>query len=373
MPFKPSVSKITDILHVWVRLSKAPASVQFKIRGLLDEVGSPMSLLGPELDKSSLRSRIEPELFQFLVDRLPRIPIGEDVNIITRLKVGVVGWGDTRYPLFLRNIHQPPLVMYVRGELAQEDACGVALVGTRHATTYGKMVARKLARGLAGEGVTVVSGLARGIDTAAHEGALEAGGRTIAVLGSGVDIIYPGENRSLAESIEREGCGAVVSELPIGSKPLPGNFPRRNRIISGLSKGVVVVEAPLKSGALITARFALEQGREVFAVPGSINSPYSRGVHMLIRDGAKLVENVEDILEELSLPRVSARGHTETAANLTLSEQSVLGVLSEETMHIDAIGYSCGLPPAETADALMRLQLRGKVRELPGKLFCREV
>jgi DNA processing protein len=372
MLFEPDVDNRASSLRTWILLSRAPTAVQKKIRGLLEEV--PLSSLGSRaVGVSSLASSIAPEVLRFLEHRPPGISIDADARKIARLKVEVIGWTDARYPPSLTCIHEPPLVLYVRGELIEEDSCGVALVGTRYATAYGKSVARKLARELAYRGITVISGLARGVDLAAHEGALEAGGRTVAVLGSGVDVVYPKENSSLVEAIQREGCGAVVSELPMGSKPLSGNFPRRNRIISGLSKGVVVVEAPERSGALITARLALEQGREVFAVPGPVTSPYSRGVHMLLRDGAKLVEDVNDILEELELPDFSQNSSAEHTVELTLGEEAVLKVLSQDARHIDVIGQACGLSPAETAEALMRLQLRGKVRELPGKLFHREV
>jgi len=245
-------------------------------------------------------------------------------------------------------------------------------VGTRRATVYGKLTARRLARDLAREGVTVVSGMARGIDTEAHRGALEAGGRTIAILGCGVDIVYPPENRGLMEEIIKKG--AVISEFSLGEEPEAPHFPQRNRIISGLSKGVLVVEAPLKSGALITANFALDQGRDVFAVPGNINSPNSHGTNQLIKEGAKLVESMEDVLEELNFSELAQlKKEKIKAENLSLSseEKKIFNLLKEEPSHIDLLVKLSRFPASKVGELLMRLQIKSLVRELPGKLFCK--
>ena len=217
----------------------------------------------------------------------------------------------------------------------------------------------------------MISGMARGIDTAAHEGALEEGGRTIAVLGCGVDVVYPPENDSLMREIIEKG--AVISEFPLGEKPLAQNFPRRNRIISGLSRGVLVVEAPSKSGALTTADFALEQGREVFAVPGSITNPYCRGSNKLIKEGAKMVEDVSDILEELGFYSIKKEKISSIDPQISFEEKIILNLLSSEPIHIDELIEKTQLSVPKVADILIRLQMKGMIRELPGKLFVKEV
>src|SRR5262249_49060748 len=221
-----------------------------------------------------------------------------ELNKIARVGVRLVTRSDPEYPVHLTHLHDPPPFLYVRGSFVSEDLIAIAIVGSRFASSYGKGVARDLARGLAEKGVTIVSGLARGIDAEAHRAALAAGGRTIAVLGSGLDIIYPSEHRTLA--VEIPPSGALISEFSLGSKPDAVHFPYRNRVISGLTLGTVVVEATENSGSLITARCALEQNREVFAVPGNVTAHRSRGPHRLIKEGAKLVENIEDVLNEIA-------------------------------------------------------------------------
>ncbi len=241
---------------------------------------------------------------------------------------------------------------------------------TRQATPYGRPVAERLARELAERGVTVVSGMARGIDTAAHWGALRGEGRTLAVLGCGIDVLYPPENRTLREAIPKRG--ALLTEFPAGSAPIPGNFPQRNRIISGLALGVVIVEATADSGSLITAAAALEQGREVFAVPGNVTSPRSQGANRLIKQGAKLVERVEDILEELA-PQLGgipqARRRAQDAVPLTESESRLCALLTAEPRQIDWIVTESRLLPQEVSALLLQLELKGAVRQLPGKWY----
>jgi DNA processing protein len=281
----------------------------------------------------------------------------------------VIVWGDPDYPLRLREIPSAPPVIYLRGALTPEDGTAVALVGARHATAYGEGMAEELAGALARRGLTIVSGLARGIDAAAHRGAIRAGGRTIAVLGSGLDQVYPPEHADLARQVA--AAGALCSEFPIGTAPLRPHFPRRNRIISGLSLGVVVVEAGPKSGALITADHALEQGREVFAVPGRVHAQYSEGCHRLIKAGAKLVESWEDVLGEL-LPQVIPRRRRATRAappDLSGDEARVYDVVARGPVHIDAIIVQTGLGGGRTASVLVGLEMRGVVRKLPGMLF----
>lgn len=286
----------------------------------------------------------------------------------------------------LREIHAPPDPLYVKGALLEEDAAAVAIVGTRAATPYGLDTARRLAEELAASGITVVSGLAEGIDRAAHEGALKAGGRTIAVMGHGLSMVYPAHHRELADRIAQSGC--LLSEFPMDEPPEPWHFPRRNRIISGLSLGVVVVEAPFKSGALITARFAAEQGREVFAVPGLVSSRQSEGTHALLKDGAKLVGRVEDILEELAphlnavVVRASAGLSASAQAGSARTVSDPNGLTGEESqvfravpagsgMGLEAIARATALQPAQLLSVLTELELKGLVRQQVGQGFTR--
>lgn len=279
---------------------------------------------------------------------------------------------DAEYPAPLRRIPQPPPVLYIRGRWEERDCRAVAIVGSRNATPYGREVADRLAFDLVMRGLTIVSGLARGIDAAAHRGALRAGGRTIAVLGSGADIVYPAEHRKLAEAIAERG--ALLSEFPLGTGPLKGNFPRRNRLISGLSIGVVVVEAAVNSGALITANHALEQGREVFAVPGRARGQFSQGCHRLIKAGAKLTEGWEDVLEEFGgrvLVPQEAIPVVPPLPPLEGEEEQVLPLVGEEPLHIDAIIARSRLPAPAVAAALLSLEMKGWVKQLSGKTFVR--
>jgi len=297
--------------------------------------------------------------------------------------------GDARYPENLREITTPPEQLYVRGSFAAEDALAVAIVGSRAATSYGLAVAERLAADLAARGVTVVSGLARGIDSAAHRGALRVGGRTIAVLGSGVDVIYPPENRRLASEIASHG--AVVSQFEPGTRPLAGHFPARNRVIAGLALAVVVVEAAEKSGSLITAGLAGEMGREVMAVPGLLTSAQSVGAHRLIQDGAALIQGWEDVVSQLPLrwrDRIKSTSTEATASTLAKavamrtataqagtrdphhSEQSqLLGLIGEEPTDIDGIIERSGMTPGRASALLVTLEVEGRIRQLEGKRF----
>jgi len=297
--------------------------------------------------------------------------------------------GDARYPENLREITAPPEQLYVRGSFAAEDALAVAIVGSRAATSYGLAVAERLAADLAARGVTVVSGLARGIDSAAHRGALRVGGRTIAVLGSGVDVIYPPENRRLASEIASHG--AVVSQFEPGTRPLAGHFPARNRVIAGLALAVVVVEAAEKSGSLITAGLAGEMGREVMAVPGLLTSAQSVGAHRLIQDGAALIQGWEDVVSQLPLrwrDRIKSTSTEATASTLAKavamrtataqagtrdphhSEQSqLLGLIGEEPTDIDGIIERSGMTPGRASALLVTLEVEGRIRQLEGKRF----
>jgi len=282
---------------------------------------------------------------------------------------------DEAYPRLLREIHDPPPVLYVSGSLSRRDELAVAVVGTRRRSDYGQRVTERITGDLARRGFTIVSGLALGIDSDAHEAALEAGGRTVAVTACGLDVDYPQQNRELRGRITQSG--AVVTELSLGTEPLRERFPARNRIIAGLSLGVVVVEAPTESGALITARLAAEEGREVFAVPGSIFSPVSRGCHALIRDGVTLVEVAEDVVEGLGIlleatpEREPAPERERKLAELPGDQRQVLGALSHEPLSVDAVIARLELTAAQVTGALMLLEVKGLVRRLPGSAYVR--
>jgi DNA processing protein len=288
--------------------------------------------------------------------------------------VRIVPFIDPCYPARLRAIADPPPLLYIKGEISAVDEKAVAIVGSRSASDYGRKVARNICRGLASLGFTVVSGMARGIDGTAHESALDGGGRTIAVLGSGVDRIYPPEHEGLSERIARRG--AVISELPLGARPVAFNFPARNRLISGLCLGVVVVEATEKSGSLITAAHALEQNREIFAVPGEVGSSRSRGAHRLIRQGAKLVENADDIIEEiapqLARPEGASRRQRVLPQNCSDDTRKIFGLLQERILQIDEVIETSGLSSAQVSQILLELELQGFLRQLPGKRYAAE-
>ena len=301
-----------------------------------------------------------------------RDSISPDGEMEKLLKAGVqaLTWNDASYPPRLKEIHDPPPVLYVRGEILPEDERSVAVVGTRKATAYGREAAGTLARDLAGSGVTIVSGLARGIDSIAHRAALEGEGRTIAVFGCGLDVIYPPEHRRLASDILERGV--LVSEWPLGTRPKSTHFPLRNRIISGMTLGTLVVEAPMGSGALWTVRHALEQNREVFCVPGSIFSPVSKGTNALIQDGAKLVMSHTDILEELNLTVVSHQIEMREMLHPADDNESVvLDHLSHDPVHIDEIRRRSGLPIAVVSSTLSMMELKGMIRQVGGMNYTR--
>lgn len=277
---------------------------------------------------------------------------------------------DDDYPEALKSIDDRPMILYVRGSLKKEDAVAIGIVGSRKATSYGKWACEKISGDLAGLGVTIVSGMASGIDTYAHRAALDSEGRTIAVLGCGVDVVYPQKNKTLYEEISSNG--AVISEFPLGTQPLPYHFPMRNRIISGLSLGIAVIEAQEKSGSLITASYAASQGKDVFAVPGNINSLYSSGTNLLIKDGAKPLLTTEDIIEEIPVLRSNSRkmfikGHEKIP--LSETEKKVLGVLQEGPLHSDIIALRTGLDISTVLGTLMILEMKETIKELSSRTF----
>ena len=326
---------------------------------------------------SDLRSvpGIGPKIAQAILRAEKEIDVAAELALCREHGIAVVAESDARYPRSLREIHDPPGVLFLHGELLPRDNVAVAIVGSRHATQYGLAQAERLAGSLARAGVTVVSGLARGVDAAAHRGALAADGRTVAVLGSGVLNIYPPEHKTLAEEVRRQG--AVLSEAAPRAAPIAGVFPQRNRIISGMCCGVIVVEAGEHSGALITARHAMEQGRDVFAVPGRVDNRMARGPHRLIRDGAKLIETAEDVLEELGPLPAAATGpagqvlHRPAELLLNEPEKLVLAAVTSDGLLIDQVIGACGLPAPQVLATLSVLEMRRLIRRLGGSRVMR--
>ncbi len=297
----------------------------------------------------------------------------DQLRRIEKLKVRYLTIWDEEYPALLKRIPDPPVVLFYRGTIRPEHGQAIAVVGTRTPSNYGKVVTSEIVRQLVSHGFTIVSGMARGVDAIAHHTAIQAGGETLAVLGNGVDRCYPADNRSLYESIPKHG--ALLSEFFLGTGPDAANFPRRNRIISGMALGTLVVEAGERSGALITAYYALNHNREVFAIPGNITSPRSRGTNRLIQQGAKLVRHVEDILEEL--PKTagasppSKPAERELPENLTELERKILNRLSGDPLHIDRLVMELRESPSVILSELLTLELMGLVQQLPGKMFVR--
>jgi DNA processing protein len=353
-----------------------------RVRALLDRFGSPEAILAASRQDLMQVEGVGADVAGNITSWRDHIDLDAELARIEKAGIRVVTREDADYPKNLREIYDPPLVLYVKGTLAGDDALAIAIVGSRRTTLYGQEMARKLAFQLARVGVTVVSGLARGIDTAAHKGALQAKGRTVAVIGCGIDLMYPAENKKLADEIIAKG-GAVVTEFPFGVAPDRQNFPMRNRIISGWSMGVVVVEANLKSGALITVGQAAEQGRQVFAVPGRADSILSRGTNKLIKDGAKLTEDVEDILSEFEYlvpretkkaePAAAVAGGIKPALKFSELEQKLMAIIGDEEVAIDEIIRASGLTSAAVSSTLLALEMKRVVKQLPGKYFARAI
>ncbi len=367
-------------LNAWLTLQAVEGVGDRTILKLIQQWGSPAAVLAVS-QTDLIRTGCSAEL----ADRIKQEPeptsrrqIERQISIAERRKIQVLNICDHDYPERLKTIPDPPPLLYVSGTLAKADEVAVAIVGGRRATACGLLITEEIARDLAGYGITVLSGLARGIDAAAHRGALAGKGRTIAVLGCGIDRTYPPEHAALRRTIEDHG--AVISELPIGAPPQSHHFPRRNRILSGMSMGVLVTEAALKSGSLITAKLALEQGRDVFAVPGSVKEDACRGSNGLIKEGAKLVEGAQDILDEIT-PQLDARmraGLSIRSASLSsdpiplgAEEALIYHALSYEPQSVDTVIASTRLTPARVTSTLLALELNGRVRQLPGQQYIR--
>jgi DNA processing protein len=374
-------------LKYWVALKWVEGVGNVSFKALLEAFGTPRKVFEAPLSMikavPGIGDKTAPQIKAFKDWK----KVEKELECADRTGVSIVTSQDPLYPSQLLSTYDYPAFLYVKGHLKEDDV-NVAVVGSRTASTYGKFTTERLCRELVLRGITVISGLARGIDSAAHRGALSGKGRTIAVLGCGLDVVYPPENEKLFNEISSQG--ALISEFPFGTPPNAPNFPARNRIISGISFGVVVVEASEKSGSLITARIALEQGREVFAVPGSIDSSGSRGTNKLIKQGAKLIENVEDILEEI-LPLVTREPKSvkpdqrqkqpddhqkilKSSPDLVLkeTEKTIWQVLSQKPVHIDQIITSTGLTAHEVLGILLNLELQGLIEQKPGKTYMRK-
>lgn len=358
-----------------LRLALTPGVGPRTYKSLLAYFGSAEAAIAAPASELRRVVGIGPKLMRAIVETRQTLDVETELKHCRDGGVTLLTESDDDYPRLLREIHDPPIVLFVRGELALSDALALAIVGTRHATAYGLRQAERLAAGLARAGFTIISGMARGIDAAAHRGALAAGGRTWAVLGCGVLNIYPPEHFELSEQILRQG--ALLSEAPLLSQPHSGMFPQRNRLITGMSLGVVVIEAAQRSGAIISAEHAMEQGREVFAVPGSVESRTSRGCHQLLRDGAKLVETVDDVLEELgplieATPREDGRTIRHPAElQLNPQEQTVLDATGAEPSSVDQVVVRSGLPVPRVLATLSVLEMRRLIRRLSGNLVVR--
>jgi DNA processing protein len=356
-------------LKFWLGFNRINGIGPAKVQALLGYFGNLQDAWRATTHELRLIGFDQRTIDQFLQER-ETLDLDQYLEQVKSSGVSVLSWDNPEYPAQLREISNSPPVLFIRGELRPSDRWAVAVVGTRRRTPYGRQVTRELVAGLAKSGITIVSGLARGIDGEAHVAALEYGGRTIAVLGSGVDQIYPPEHRDLAARMVN-GRGAVISEYPLGTEPEARNFPPRNRIISGLSMGALIVEAGARSGALITARFAIEQDREVFAVPGNIHSAASQGTNQLIQQGAKLVTRVEDILEELNLQMAVEQADLFTAMPESAEEAALLGMLTSEPIHVDDLSRTAGLPTSMVSSTLTLLELKGMVQHVGGMSYVR--
>ncbi len=361
-------------LEAWLVLNISGLSPRVQL-ALLEAFGSPDAVLGASNDRLLALDGVTAAHVGKLRAAQAEADVARVLETLGELGAHLVPISDERYPGLLREIDAPPPVLFVRGELTARDELAVALVGTRRRSPYGEIVAGRLARDLVRRGFTVVSGLAVGIDADAHAATIEAGGRTIAVLACGIDVGYPTANLELRERIV--ASGAVVTELAPGTPPTRDRFPQRNRILSGLSLGTVVIEAPSKSGALITARLAGEQGRDVFAVPGNITSPVSRGCHELLREGATLVETAEDIVAGLGImleavpEREPEPERRRKLDDLPGDQRQVLEALSHQPRNIDDVTAECGLAASQVSASLMLLEVKGLARRFPGNQFVR--
>ncbi len=374
-------------IEKWLKLAGADNVGPVTFARLIKYFGSVDKALGASVSELTQIEGIGSKTAQSIAASRNKFDVAAELELAEKLSVWIINLDDERYPPVLRRIYDPPPVLYIKGTLTRQDNLAVAIVGSRQCSLYGQQQSSRFAYLLSSAGFTIVSGLARGIDSAAHQGALAAAGRTIAVQGCGLANVFPPENKKLFELIT--ASGACVSELPLQYEPLAENFPPRNRIIAGLALGTIVVEAGFNSGALITAQAALDEGREVMAVPGKIDSPLSRGAHQLLKQGAKLVESVDDVTEAMGQIVERLKDHVSKAvdeaqeridrplfdvSNLKLSpdEKATYGCLDKEPKHIEQIIEDAALPPGSIHSALVSLCLKGLTSQLPGSFFVRK-
>jgi DNA processing protein len=364
----------SDNRCLWLALYLTPGLGSVAMKGLLERFGEPERIFRASLTELSGVEGIRKEVALAISERRLSGNPEKELEKAEKQGVRILTYSDPAYPALLKAIHDPPMLLYIRGAGIPDNRVFIALVGSRNATDYGMKAAEKIAQGLARRGVGVVSGMARGIDSSSHWGCLEGKGFTVAVLGTGIDVVYPQSNKKLYDQIAEQG--SIISEFPMGSPPVPNNFPMRNRIISGLCKGTVIVEATKNSGSLITASLALEQGRDVFAVPGSISSFKSAGCHYLIKQGAAaLIENADDILDALGM-NYPGSPKTDTFKQLPLvpideDEAILFNIIGDYPVHIDEISRKGKMEAGEVSSLLMKMELKGLVRQLPGKMFVR--
>jgi DNA processing protein len=373
-------------IEKWLRLIRADGVGPTTFGKLVNHFGSVDRALGASVSELAKIDGVGFKTAEQIAATRNKFDTTAELELAERLGVWIIHLDDKRYPPVLKQIYDPPPVLYIMGGLTRQDSLCISIVGSRRCSLYGQEQSSRLAHFLSSAGFTICSGMARGIDTAAHQGALSAGGRTIAVQGCGLANIFPPENKKLFELIAESG--ACISELPLQYEPLPENFPPRNRIIAGLSLATIIVEAGRLSGALITARAALDNNREVMAVPGKIDSPLSKGSHQLIKQGAKLIESVEDVMEALGYIGKQLESHAAAAAakasekietplfdasklNLSDSEKTIYDYLSKEPSHIDQIIAETDLAPGSINAGLIALRLKGLIKQLPGNLFLK--
>jgi len=373
-------------IEKWLKLIRADGVGPVTFGKLIKHFGSVDGALGASVSELSKIDGIGFKTAERIAASRDKFDVTDELKLAEKLGVWLINLNDERYPVVLKRIYDPPPVLYVKGTLTREDNLCISIVGTRRCSLYGQEQASRLAHFLGSAGFTIISGMALGIDTAAHQGALSAGGRTIAVQGCGLANIFPPENRKLFYLIA--DCGACISELPLRYEPLSENFPPRNRIIAGLSLGTIVVEAPLNSGAMITAKTAMDYNREVMAVPGKIDSPLSKGTHKLIKEGAKLIESVEDVMEALGYIGEQLAEHVTDAAGkaaakgekplfdirelkLIGDEKMIYDYLHKEPSHIEQIIMDTQLTPGSVNAGLISLRLKGLIKQFPGSLFVK--
>jgi len=373
-------------IEKWLRLIRADSVGPTTFAKLIKHFGSADRALGASVSELAKINGVGYKTAERIAASRSKFDVSAEMELAEKLGIWIINIDDKRYPPALKQIYDPPPVLYIKGSLTREDNLAISIVGSRRCSLYGQEQSSRFAHFLSSAGFTICSGMARGIDTAAHQGALSAGGRTIAVQGCGLAGVFPPENKKLFELIAESG--ACISELPLGYEPLSENFPPRNRIIAGLSLGTIVVEAGLRSGALITARAALENNREVMAVPGKIDSPLSKGTHQLLKQGAKLIESVEDVMEGLGYIGEQLEDHVSTAAEkagervetplfdikaLKLSgpEKTIYECLNKEPSHIEEIIVDTDLAAGSVNAGLVSLRLKGLIKQLPGSLFVK--